>query len=141
MALAMIKATDVWKSMGKRGSQLVNVLIEDQLRYFAAYARTPTFMSYILIRIEFRAIFCAVVNILSIRYNDTYVLESVLSALGNTTLLCILGSRMFFNLMGATELGVDEEMSHRAYNRKGRVVGNIQFAELDKAPDNAENEH
>lgn len=64
-----------------------------------------------------------------------------ISIFGNPSFLCLLGSRMFFNLMGATELGVDEEMSHRAYNRKGRVVGNIQFAELDKAPDNAENEH
>ena len=48
---------------------------------------------------------------------------------------------MFFNLMEAAELGVNEGTSHRAYDRKGRVVSNIQFAELDEALDNADNEH
>ena len=65
----------------------------------------------------------------------------IISILGNPSFLCLLGSRMFFSLMEAAELGVNEGTSHRAHDHDGRIVSDIQFAEFGDAPDNADNEH
>lgn len=45
--------------------------------------------------------------LLGFRFEASLVPEVVLSALGSPTLLCILGSRMFFNLKEAGEQGVN----------------------------------
>ena len=43
-------------------------------------------------------------------------LNAVLEALGSTTLLCILGSRMFFNLKEAAEHGVNVGTNWSSYS-------------------------
>ena len=47
---------------------------------------------------------------------DSSILSAVLDALGSTTLLCILGSRMFFNLKEAAEHGVNVGTNWSSYS-------------------------
>lgn len=54
----------------------------------------------------YRAISCSIFNVVQIGFAPSFVSAVVLEALGSPTLLCILGSRMFFNLKEAAEHGV-----------------------------------
>jgi hypothetical protein len=61
---------------------------------------------------------CSVFAILDDAYDGTQVsAQALLGVTGNPTLLCILGSRMFFNLKEAGEAGLNEGTnvgSHRS---------------------------
>ena len=46
---------------------------------------------------------CSIFNLLQLKYANSIVLELVLEGLGSPTLLCILGSRLFFSLKKAGE--------------------------------------
>ena len=69
-----------------------------------------------------RAIACSIFNIVDDRTLASLVTGSVLSALGSPTLLCILGSRMFFNLKEAGEHGVNVGTNWASYSHSA-----IQF--------------
>ena len=57
-------------------------------------------------------------------------LSGVLTALGNPSFLCILGSRMLFNLKEAGERGQNEGTS---YNATLRIVSNMEFVQAGPA--------
>ena len=57
-------------------------------------------------------------------YNE--FLSDVFSGLGNRAFLCILGSRMLFNLKEAGERGQNEGTS---YNASSRTVSDMEFAQ------------
>ncbi|EJC99070.1 uncharacterized protein FOMMEDRAFT_170811 [Fomitiporia mediterranea MF3/22] len=110
MALALYKATEFWKmSAGFRGFSLVKVLIQDQGFYF--------FFAIIFCVFDMMQYKLAVENIF---------VANLLASLGNPIFLCILGSRMLFNLKEAGELGVNAGTSYRL---KTISVGNIGFAD------------
>lgn len=67
-----------------------------------------------------RAIFCAVFNIIDDELGTTSVLIPYISqAVGSPTLLCILGSHMFFNLKEAAEHGVNSGTNWSSYSSTG----------------------
>ena len=53
------------------------------------------------------ALSCAIFGIVNGAASLSLVSSSIFATLGNPTLLCVLGSRMFFNLMEAAEHGVN----------------------------------
>ena len=63
-------------------------------------------------------------NIIEYRVSSDFV-SNVLTALGNPSLLTILGSRMLFNLKEAGELGVNEGTNVRVASR---TLSGIDFA-------------
>ena len=70
---------------------------------------------------------CCIIDIIQFRIwvlSDFW--SSVLGALGNPSLLTILGSRMLFNLKEAAELGVNEGTNVRVTSR---TMSAIDFAE------------
>ncbi|OCB83890.1 hypothetical protein A7U60_g9096 [Sanghuangporus baumii] len=97
MILAVYKAGEYWRmSAGLKGFQLVKVVIKDQIIYF------------ILI------VACCIVDILQFKIQVASLFwTGVLGSLGNPSFLCILGTRMLFNLKEAGELGVNEGTSSR----------------------------
>ncbi|KZT00706.1 uncharacterized protein LAESUDRAFT_764378 [Laetiporus sulphureus 93-53] len=98
LALALYKATKFWKSNGLHGSRLVWVLIKDQAVYFAL------------------AISCSVLYIVDDIVLMSPTLTSVIQAMGSPTLLCILGSRMFFNLKEAAGHGINVGTNWSSYS-------------------------
>ncbi|OCB87144.1 hypothetical protein A7U60_g5658 [Sanghuangporus baumii] len=97
MALGLFKATEYWKaSAGFQGFVLVKVLIQDQVVYFMV------------------VIICGVFHVLNIVLDiRTSFLSDVFVQLGNATFLCLLGSRMLYNLKDAGERGQNEGTSFR----------------------------
>ena len=63
-----------------------------------------------------RAIFVAVFNIADYEIWTSLVPAIILEAIGSPTLLCILGSRMFFNLKEAAEHGVNVGTNWSSYS-------------------------
>lgn len=61
------------------------------------------------------------------------VAASILQGVGNPTLLCILGSRMFFNLREAVEHGVNE-----GTNWSSHAMSGIEFKEPEVAEERYE---
>lgn len=55
-------------------------------------------------------------SILTDKFGTTFVTTTVFEALGSPTLLCILGSRMFFNLKKAGEHGVNIGTNWSSYS-------------------------
>ena len=81
-----------------------------------------------------RVIFVSVFAILQFRLSiSNPFLAIVLERLGSPAFLCVLGSRMLFNLKEAGERGQNEGTS---YNATSRTVSGMEFAEL--APVNSE---
>ena len=75
----------------------------------------------------FRVIFVSVFAIMDFRLQIPNALVThVLDALGNPAFLCILGSRMLFNLKEAGERGQNEGTS---YDATLRTVSEMEFAE------------
>ena len=106
LVLALVKVTSYWQNLGFRGSQLFLVLIKDQILYFALSA--ATFLKYIITVLTVcRAISVAAFSIAENQTTSSIALTSILNALGSSTLLCVIGSRMFFNLQEAAEHGVN----------------------------------
>ena len=67
--------------------------------------------------IPFRAIFVAVFTIIGDRFDiNGSVLYNTILTLGSPTWLCILGSRMFFNLKEAAEHGVNVGTNWSSYS-------------------------
>ena len=60
-----------------------------------------------------------------LRFSNDF-LSSILVQLGNPAFLCVLGSRMLFNLKEAGERGQNEGTS---YNATSRTVSGMEFAE------------
>ncbi|EJC99475.1 uncharacterized protein FOMMEDRAFT_160533 [Fomitiporia mediterranea MF3/22] len=118
MSLALYKAAEYWRmEAGLKGSKLVNVLIRDQTIYFVL------------------AVSCCVFNIVEFKVvTGNSSLAIFFDQLGSPSFLCILGSRLFFNMKEAGKLGVNEGTSYRM-----KSVSNIEFEQppvqtLPKAP-------
>ncbi|OCB83922.1 hypothetical protein A7U60_g9128 [Sanghuangporus baumii] len=86
--LALYKAAEYWRlSSGFKGLTLVKVLIQDQVMYFAL------------------AIACCIFNIMEFEvYFANGLLAGLFYALGSPSFLCVLGSRMLFNLKEAGKM-------------------------------------
>ncbi|EJC99668.1 uncharacterized protein FOMMEDRAFT_160095 [Fomitiporia mediterranea MF3/22] len=96
MILAVYKAAEFWKmSAGLTGFSLVKVLIQDQLIYYAL------------------VISCCVFDILQFSDFAESWTADLFAALGSPIFLCILGSRLLFNLKEAGERGLNEGTSYR----------------------------
>ncbi|KAL5534893.1 hypothetical protein ACEPAF_2983 [Sanghuangporus sanghuang] len=110
LALALRKAMQYWKmTSGFKTSRLVNVLIQDQIIYFLL------------------VVLCCILNIIQFKIHVTNdVLAGILSTLGSPSLLCILGSRMLFNLKEAGNEDINERASVRA-----KSIGAIEFITLE----------
>lgn len=59
---------------------------------------------------------CSILNILDDRLPLTLIPDVVVQCLGSPTLLCILGSHMFFNLKEAAEHGVNIGTNWSSYS-------------------------
>ncbi|KAL5501292.1 hypothetical protein ACEPAH_8552 [Sanghuangporus vaninii] len=108
--LALYKATEYWRmSAGFKGFPLVKVVIRDQSVYFMF------------------VIACSIFNIMQfkLRVSDNF-LSNLLTFLGNPALLCVLGSRMLFNLKETAERGENQGTSLRV---PSRTVSQMDFAE------------
>ena len=77
---------------------------------------------------HYRVISCSVLNIIVDKLTLSQTLGTVLSAFASPTLLCILGSRMFFNLKEAGEHGVNMGTNWASYS-----VSAIRFDEHNEA--------
>ncbi|EJC99466.1 uncharacterized protein FOMMEDRAFT_160521 [Fomitiporia mediterranea MF3/22] len=112
MLLALYKAAEYWRmSAGLKGFKLVKILIRDQIIYFLL------------------AVSCCVLNIMEIKLvptNDN--LATLIQQAGNPAFLCILGSRLFFNMKEAGKLGVNEGTSYRM-----KSLSNIEFEQTQPA--------
>ena len=75
----------------------------------------------------YSAIGVTVFNILDFPFSSNFVFGVVLQGLGSPTLLCILGSRMMFNLKEAAEIGVNEGTSYRF----STTVTGMEFADAN----------
>ena len=80
-----------------------------------------------------RVIFCSIINL--INYQSKYELDStttrssIVSILGNPSLLCLLGSRMFINLKEAGSSDVKSGSSASALSQRS-VASDLQFADM-----------
>ena len=107
LGLALFKATEFWKHHGFHGSRLVFVLVRDQAMYFVMYF-FPMLAPLDFADVPLSVIFVAVFATIGDRFQvSNWVVENIIAALGSTTFLCILGSRMFFNLKEAAEHGIN----------------------------------
>ncbi|KAH8115949.1 hypothetical protein DFH11DRAFT_1583037, partial [Phellopilus nigrolimitatus] len=89
LALVIHEATKFWKlSHDFRGFKLVSVLVRDQVVYF------------------FVVIACDIANLMSYWLDGGYF-RSMVSGFSNASLLCVLGSRLLFNLHEAAERGLN----------------------------------
>ncbi|EJC99477.1 uncharacterized protein FOMMEDRAFT_160536 [Fomitiporia mediterranea MF3/22] len=105
MSLALYKAAGYWKiEAGLKGFKLVRVLIRDQMIYFIL------------------AVSCCIFNIMEFKVDTSVSLALLLEQFGSRSFLCILGSRVFFNMKEAGKLGVNEGTSYRM-----KSVSNIEF--------------
>ena len=117
LVLALYRAAEYWRMSAKfKGFLLVKVVIQDQVVYFFLSVN-----SYSLRKSPLRAdhlcrvLVCATVNIIEFRVYDS-ASDSVvilLQSIGNTSFLCILGSRLLVNLKEAGELGLNEGTNYR----------------------------
>ena len=70
---------------------------------------------------------CSVVQIMQFRVAvENAFLSDVLSTIGNSTYLSVLGSRLLINLKEAGELGLNMGTSYRP---NSQTISNIDFAE------------
>ena len=81
-----------------------------------------------------RIIFCSIINLVvyQLEYELDSTRNSIVYILGNPSLLCLLGSRMFINLKEAGSSDVKSGSSTSAPSQQsGRsVVSDLQFADV-----------
>ena len=81
-----------------------------------------------------RIIFCSIINL--VVYQLEYELDStrskIVSILGNPSLLCLLGSRMFINLKeaGSSDVKGGSSTSAPSQQSGSSVVSDLQFADV-----------
>ncbi|EJD03182.1 uncharacterized protein FOMMEDRAFT_134292 [Fomitiporia mediterranea MF3/22] len=97
MGLTLARAVEFWQlSAGFKGLTLVKIVVLDQIMYFAL------------------VIICCLFNLLQFAIREASVVtQTITYALGSTSFLCILGSRMLFNLKEAGQNGLNEGTSYR----------------------------
>ena len=72
---------------------------------------------------------CSILNIIEFEVNVTnFFVANILDSLGRPSVLCLLGSRMLFNLKDAGERGVNEGTNYKLGNTKEETVSSIRFA-------------
>ena len=78
-----------------------------------------------------RVIFCSVINLVvyQLEYELDSTRESIFSILGNPSLLCLLGSRMFINLKEAGSSDVKSGSSASALSQRS-VASDLLFADM-----------
>ena len=81
----------------------------------------------------YRALFCCIANILDDKLSISNLAINIISGLGSPTLLCIAGSRMFFNLKEAAEHGVNIGTNWSSYSHSA-----IRFDEPQAAGQESE---
>ena len=106
LILALHKAREFWRQNGFNGSGLVLVFIRDQSFYFAMCVFT-IHNSRMLIYLLLSAIFCSIANLLNDNFGGSLFVGFLLTEIGSPTILCIVGSHIFFNLKEAGEHGVN----------------------------------
>lgn len=93
------------------------ILVQDQGLYFFLWV-VSLFLAAVFADLVSRVIMCSVFNILNGEFFATtsFEVSAVFEALGSPTLLCILGSRMLFNLKEAAEHGVNTGTNWSSYS-------------------------
>lgn len=72
---------------------------------------------------------CSILNIIEFEVNVTnFFVANILDSLGRPSVLCLLGSRMLFNLKDAGERGVNEGTNYKLGNTEEETVSSIRFA-------------
>ena len=100
MAVAVARGIAFWRSSALHESKLVKTLLRDQAVFFLAYVSCQP-LQWMMLN-STRASVCSVCHILQIKYANSRPFEQlVLEGLGSPTLLCVLGSRLFFSLKEA----------------------------------------
>ncbi|KAL5512042.1 hypothetical protein ACEPAH_5261 [Sanghuangporus vaninii] len=104
-SLALYKAVGFWMiNRSLEGLTLVKVLIQDQIIYFVL------------------AIACNLLNVMEFKLRvSNGLLSALLDTLGSPAFLCILGSRMLFNLKEAAEKGVNGDTTLKTETRMSSV--------------------
>ena len=118
LILALFKGHEFWKLHGHSGSRLVLVLIKDQAFYYILYV--PSLNYWALIIILYRVTLCSVFLIMDDRFKNA---SAIFQSLGSPTLLCVFGSRMFFNLKEAAEHGVNVGTNWSSYSHSAICFG------------------
>ena len=81
-----------------------------------------------------RFIFCSIINLIGFKsdYELNSTREVIVSILGNPSLLCLLGSRMFINLKEAGSSDVKGGSSASALSQQSgsNVASDLQFADV-----------
>ena len=81
-----------------------------------------------------RVIFCSIINLVvyQLEYELDSTRESIFSILGNPSLLCLLGSRMFINLKeaGSSDVKGGSSASAPSQQSGSSVVSDLQFADV-----------
>ncbi|KAH8109186.1 hypothetical protein DFH11DRAFT_1515944 [Phellopilus nigrolimitatus] len=107
MTLALYKAVEHWReTAGFSQFTLVKVLIQDQAIYFIM------------------VIFCSVIEIMAPQLNVIIpLLANLLTILGSTSFLCVLGSHLLVHLKEAGERGANGGTSYRM-----TTMSNVEFS-------------
>ena len=118
LVLGLYKAQQFWKMAGFRGSRLVMILIRDQVYYYAVCVsyRIGIHSGTRGCLFVHRLLVCSACFFMLSRYSTTPVLDSLFSLLGSPTILCILGSQVFFNLKEAAEHNVNVGTNWDSYS-------------------------
>ena len=81
-----------------------------------------------------RVIFCSIINLIEYQpeYEFNSTRSSIVSILGNPSLLCLLGSRMFINLKeaGSSDVKGGSSASAPSQQSGSSVVSDLQFADV-----------
>ena len=81
-----------------------------------------------------RIIFCSIINLIEYQpeYEFNSTRNSIVSILGNPSLLCLLGSRMFINLKeaGSSDVKGGSSTSAPSQQSGNSVVSDLQFADV-----------
>ncbi|PAV17982.1 hypothetical protein PNOK_0646800 [Pyrrhoderma noxium] len=101
MVLAFFKASLYWKRSTSFGAFLVKVLIRDQFIYLLL------------------ATFCSVLSIIenNIPISNKFI-SAVFLVIGNPSILCVLGSRMLFNLKESRSFSNESQSDYESYQRR-----------------------
>ena len=118
LVLALLMITRNGKQQGLHASQLMIVMIKDQVVYFiASVGWLPVQISteHTNVVTLSRAVGVATFAIAGTDKTLSFVSSTVLQVLGSPTLLCILGSHMFLNLKEAAEHDVNSDTMCSTY--------------------------
>ncbi|PAV17199.1 hypothetical protein PNOK_0726300 [Pyrrhoderma noxium] len=112
LSLALYKAIKDWKLTKYKKTDLIHILIRDQIYYYIAIT------------------FCSILNLLGFHNfgSEYYLLPIILSGIGCPTLFSLIGSRMIINLKEAGDSKLKGEISNHWELNPRSTLSEPQFA-------------